>query len=224
MGRRWALRVSLVTLALALFPLSVGADEEVPVDVRVIAATNRRLAAMVEEAKFRLDLFQRLNVIVLDIPPLRERPEDIPALVQFFVKKYAGYYHGTISAVDPGVYDELSRRTLSGNVRELENAVRQMLAFKTAGDRLETADLLAVQPNVPASASPGGHEAPDNFVEEGRRLIEAGRLSLADFIDEVERRLLTEAMKQSTGTHVDLARRLGLSRRTFYNKLRKHRL
>jgi transcriptional regulator with PAS, ATPase and Fis domain len=204
--------------------LPVGADEEVPVDVRVIAATNRRLAAMVAEGRFRLDLYQRLNVIVLEIPPLRERPEDIPALVQFFLKKYADYYHGSITHIDPRFYDELARRTLTGNVRELENVVRQVLAFKHGGDRIDLSDLAAVEAPAMPAAGLRSELLPHELVEEGRRLIEAGRVSLADFMDEVERRFLSEAMKTSNGTHVDLAKRLGLSRRTFYNKLRKHRL
>jgi transcriptional regulator with PAS, ATPase and Fis domain len=190
----------------------------------VIAATNRRLAAMVEEGRFRLDLYQRLNVIVLEIPPLRERPEDIPALVQFFLKKYAGYYHGAITSVDERFHEELARRTLAGNVRELENLIRQVLAFKRGGDRLDLSDLAAVEtPSMPA-AGLRCELQPQELVEEGRRMLAAGRVSLADFMDEVERRLLADAMKSSTGTNVDLARRLGLSRRTFYNKLRKHRL
>ena len=203
--------------------LPVGSDNETAVDVRVIAATHRRLPAMVEQGTFRLDLYQRLNVIVLEIPPLRERPEDIPALVEFFLNKYAGYYPAPIRGVDPRIYDALARRPLAGNVRELENAVRQMLAFKTQGDRLDLCDLEAIGCDA-ASMAEDTDRIANELVEAGRRLLDQGRVSLPGLMEQLERRLLTEAVKRSTGTTVDLARRLGLSRRTFYNKLRKYQL
>lgn len=203
--------------------LPVGADEEIAVDVRVIAATHRRLPAMVEQGTFRLDLYQRLNVIILEIPPLRERPEDIPALVQFFLNKYAGYYHTPIQRVDPRVYSALGRRPLTGNVRELENVIRQMLAFKTQGDQLDLSDLEAAGYNL-ANADEDTQATTRELVEVGRRLLDQGGVSLPGLMEQLERRLLTEMVKNSTGTTVDLAKRLGLSRRTFYNKLRKYHL
>jgi DNA-binding NtrC family response regulator len=203
--------------------LPVGSDEEVAADVRVIAATHRRLPALVEQGKFRLDLYQRLNVIVLEIPPLRERPEDVPTLVQFFLKKYAGYYSTPIQGVDPRVYEALARHPLVGNVRELENTVRQMLAFKSQGDQLDLSDLEAIGHCV-APATEDTRVITNELVEIGCRLLQQGRLSLPTLMEQFERRLLSEALQHSTGTTVDLAKRLGLSRRTFYNKLRKYRL
>ena len=203
--------------------LPVGGDEEIHVDVRVIAATHRPLPAMVEQGKFRLDLYQRMNVIVLEIPPLRERPEDIPALVQFFLKKYANYYPTPIRGVDPRVYEVLGRQPLTGNVRELENTIRQVLAFKSEGDELNLSDLAGLGQPDPATA-PETHGITNELVEVGCRLLQQGRVSLPTLIEQLERRLLTEALRNSTGTTVDLAKRLGLTRRTFYNKLRKYRL
>ncbi|MFH0981305.1 MAG: sigma-54 dependent transcriptional regulator [Planctomycetota bacterium] len=203
--------------------LPVGSDEETAVDVRVIAATHRRLPVMVEQGTFRLDLYQRLNVIVLEIPPLRERPEDIPALVEFFLKKYAGYCPTPVRRVDPRVYEAFARRPLTGNVRELENAVRQMLAFKSRGDTLDLSDLQAIGYDSTGPME-DAQTVTNELVEVGRRLLAQGRVSLPVLIEQLERRLLTEALKHSTGTTVDLAKRLGLSRRTFYNKLRKYRL
>ena len=203
--------------------LPVGSDDETAVDVRVIAATNRRLPAMVEQGTFRLDLYQRLNVIVLEIPPLRERPEDIPALVEFFLKKYVNYYPTPIRGVDPRIYDVFTRRPLAGNVRELENAVRQMLALKVQGDWLDLCDLEAIGCDA-APATEDTDRIANELVEAGHRLLDQGRVSLPALMEQLERRLLSEAVKRSTGTTVDLAKRLGLSRRTFYNKLRKYQL
>lgn len=203
--------------------LPVGSDTEKDVDVRVIAATHRRLPVLVEQGAFRLDLYQRLNVIVLEIPALRDRPEDVPPLVQFFVKKYAGYCPTPIREVDPRLYEAFCRRPWAGNVRELENAIRQMLAFKTGGDRLDLADLQAIGGEP---AEPAGEQEliTQELVEIGRRLMIRGRVSLPELMAQLEHRLLSEAVRHSTGTTVDLAQRLGLSRRTFYNKLRKYRI
>ena len=121
--------------------LPVGDDREYPVDVRIIAASNKSLAGEVAENRFRLDLYQRLNVIKLHIPPLRERVEDIPLLVQYFIKKYKHYCNEEIKMVDPAVYAILKRAVGKGNVRELENIIRQTLAFKTSGTVLSVSDL-----------------------------------------------------------------------------------
>jgi len=218
-----ALQPKLLRVLQENLVLPVGADTEVSVDVRVIAATHRRLPAMVEQGTFRLDLYQRLNVVLLEIPPLRERPEDIPVLVQFFLGKYAGYYPMPIRHVDPQVYDAFARRPLAGNVRELENAIRQMLAFKTQGDRLDVRDLEAIGYGVTLGTA-NCERITNELAEAGRRLLDQERMTLPTLLEQLEHRLLTEAVKNSTGTTVDLAKRLGLSRRTFYNKLRKYRL
>jgi len=98
--------------------LPVGDDIERPVDVRIVAACNRPLPILVESGEFRFDLYQRLNVIALVVPPLRDRPEDIPPLVQFFLRQYASYYRQPIESVDERVYEMLSRAIGSGNVRD----------------------------------------------------------------------------------------------------------
>jgi len=208
--------------------LPLGSDDEVDVDVRVIAATNRRLGALVEEGKFRLDLYQRLNVITLEIPPLRERPEDVPALVQFFVKKYADYYKQPIEGIEPEVLEHLTRCTLRGNVRELENTVRQMLAFKTSGNRLAVSD-------VPKAIREPQHSAPDMesgdsvaalqaMADAACRLVDSGALSLPELIRSCEKMVLRSRLQSAYTTSAELADQLGLSRRTLYNKLQKYAL
>jgi DNA-binding NtrC family response regulator len=206
----------------------VGADDEVRIDVRVIAATNRPLAALVEQGKFRLDLFQRLNVISLDIPPLRERPEDVPALVQFFLKKYSNYSASPIERVEPEVFDFLRSCSVQGNVRELENAVRQMLAFKTSGTVLSLAD---VPPGLRErerahgrAASKQGQVVLTELVHAACRLVDTGAMTLPQLVSTCEKLVLRHTLRTTQSTSADLARQLGLSRRTLYNKIAKYRL
>jgi two-component system, NtrC family, response regulator HydG len=203
--------------------LPVGDDAEQAVDVRVIAACNRSLPVMVEKGEFRLDLYQRLNVISLDVPPLRDRPEDIPLLVQFFLRRYASYYPNPIESVDERVCEVLARAIGSGNVRELENAVRQILAFKTSGTRIELSDippgLLEKQAAVRAES-----DITESLASAALAMIRSGRTSLAEMLEDLEKMILSEAVARANGTHSQLAQQLGLSRRTFYNKLRKHDL
>lgn len=209
----------------AIMPL--GSDDEVHVDVRVIAATNRQLAALVEEGRFRLDLYQRLNVITLEIPPLRERPEDIPGLVRFFVKKYADYCRQPIESIDPKLFDRLSACSLSGNVRELENVVRQMLAFKSGGSTLTLDDLAAThlkldenQPDAPRDNAAVLGE----MIDAACRLIESSAMTLPQLISVCEELVLRNTLERRDVTSAELARRLGLSRRTLYNKITKYSL
>ena len=202
--------------------LPVGSDVEEAVDVRVLGTTNQHLADAVEAGRFRLDLYQRLNVITIEIPPLRERPEDIEALLPFFVRKYARYYDRRIVGIDHRVYEFLSTCALEGNVRELENAVRRILALKTGGDEIVLTD-------IPESLrrrrqANGSQMVPVEVVENVSRLIEQSVLTLSDFVAECERQVLANVIDRSQGPKADLARRLGLSRRTFYNKRRKYGL
>ncbi len=203
--------------------LPVGGDEEEGIDVRVIASCNRPLPVLVEQNEFRLDLYQRLNVIALEIPPLRKRPEDVPLLVQFFLRRYASYYPPGIESVDAEVYEVLTRSVGTGNVRELENAVRRILAFKRAGTRLELSD---IPPNVLARQVSRREEADvtEALTSAATALVQGGRMNLSEILDEFEAVILREALQRLQSTHAGLADRLGLSRRTFYHKLRKHHL
>lgn len=201
--------------------LPVGEDTEQEVDVRVIAACNRPLPVLVEKGEFRLDLYQRLNVISLNVPPLRERSEDVPLLVRFFLRRYASYYPQPIESVDERVYEVLAHSIGSGNVRELENAIRQILAFKTAGTRIELSDIPSglISKRMTHRTEAEITEALASAVV---AMFRSGKMSLSEMLDEFEAMILREAVTRSTGTHTQLARELGLSRRTFYNKLRKY--
>lgn len=203
--------------------LPVGADAERQIDVRVIAAGNRPLEIMVEKNEFRLDLYQRLNVINLNVPPLRERPEDIPLLVQFFLRRYAADYAEPIAGVDERVYEVLARSIGSGNVRELENAIRQILVFKKAGNRIELAD---IPPGLLQRLARNRQEdtVTGALASAVEALLQSGRMTLPEMVEQFELIVLREAISRSNLSHTELASRLGLSRRTFYNKLNRYDL
>ncbi|MCP4246130.1 MAG: AAA domain-containing protein [bacterium] len=205
--------------------LPVGSDTEVPVDVRILAASNRNLGELIERGRFRLDLYQRLNVVSVEIPPLRNRPEDIEALVMFFVRKYSRYYGRRIVGIDQRVFEFLSSCPLQGNVRELENAVRRMLAMKTSGDEIVLADLPeSLRRQWAAARSSAGPVVSRDIVENAAKLIEQGVVTLPDFVAECERQVLADVLGRFQRSKTDLAQALGLSRRTFYNKRRKYGL
>jgi transcriptional regulator with PAS, ATPase and Fis domain len=207
------------------FVLPVGSDDEYPVDVRVIAATNRRLDELVERRKFRLDLYNRLNVICIEIPPLRERPEDVPPLIDHLLEKYRRYARRPVREVDPGVYDVLQNAALQGNVRELENIIRQTLAFKTGGDRVDVSDLpRSAWLKCRTTANARG-TLPTEVVRGLCDSIRKGTTTLPEFLSECERVFLSTALDESVeNTRLDLAKQLGLSRRTLYNKRRRYGL
>lgn len=202
--------------------LPVGSDREEPIDVRVIAATNVSLQEKIAMGEFRLDLYQRLNVIHLTVPPLRQRTEDIPLLVTHFVRKYQHYCAEPIREIDPLVFELLKRKSGTGNVRELENVIRQTLVFKSSGDRLELSDLPrylfdAEDIVVPSEMIPG--DVADHLVA----LIRSRRLTLKQAVETFEKAIIQQAVKASPElTKVELAKVLGLPRRTLYYKLDMH--
>ena len=201
--------------------LSVGSDKECRVDVRVIAATNRDLKKMVNAGNFRLDLYQRLNVIQLKVPSLSQRKEDIPALFKSFLKKYAHYSHCHINSVDPQVYDVLAYSVGTGNIRELENIVRQILVFKERGRRIEITDLPneIIQKGVLHDSFQVKVDVPVQTVE----ALARGKKKLMDAVDEYEKIMLTRLINRGISQTL-LAGRLGITRRTLYNKLQKYDL
>jgi len=182
----------------------VGASEAVPVDIRVICATNRDLAAMVSDGLFRMDLYYRLNVVRIEIPRLRERREDIPQLAHHFLIKHRRE-GSLVGGFEPEALEMLSRRDWPGNVRELENAIESGLAL-ASGERLRRADLgLGAGILGAALAARSGPEVP---------------LSLEAY----ERCAIERALQETGGDASEAARRLGIGRSTFYRKLSKHEI
>jgi two-component system response regulator PilR (NtrC family) len=208
--------------------LPLGSDSEVNVDVRVIAASNRSLEKLVQEGRFRLDLYQRINVIRLDLPALRHRPEDIPPLFRFFINKYASYYPRPIRSIDPRVFEVIARELGDGNVRELENLARHVLAFKSCGDEIDLNDLppamLKLADQRRRADAVEGEALSPALSEIALKILERGPIPLGTMLDECERLILERVLGEYRGSNTKLARLLGITRRTFYNKLRKYNL
>ena len=184
----------------------VGCDETIKVDVRVIAATNRVLADEVAAGRFREDLFYRLNVIGLEVPPLRARREDIPLLASTFLERHAASNRKTIKGFTPQAMDAMLRYGWPGNVRELENAVERAVILSGGEYVAERALPLAVQ-NAPV---------PDADGEE----LALGSMSLED----VERKAIEATLRETEDNKSEAARRLGITRATLHSKLKKYGL
>ncbi len=183
----------------------VGGKVPIAIDVRVIATTNRDIEAMVKKGEFREDLYYRLNVIPLKIPPLRERKEDIPALCDYFVKKYSQLYGRPVQGVSPEASEYLITLPWKGNVRELENTVERAVLLCTGKEVTRQSLLLddmAVKP-------PG--EKPASLT---------GTAPLKD----VEREQILKALDETDGNRTYAAKILGISVRTLRNKLQEYRL
>ena len=184
----------------------VGCDETIKVDVRVIAATNRVLADEVAAGRFREDLFYRLNVIGLEVPPLRARREDIPLLASTFLERHAAANRKTIKGFTPQAMDAMLRYGWPGNVRELENAVERAVILSGGEYIAERALPLAVQ-NAPV---------PDADGEE----LALGSMSLED----VERKAIEATLRETEDNKSEAAQRLGITRATLHSKLKKYGL
>ena len=107
----------------------MGGNRQIPLNIRIISATNRNLEQMVEEGKFREDLYYRLNIFEIHLPPLRERPGDIPLLVHYFINKYRSFFEVDVEGIDQEAMNCLCRYTWKGNIRELENVVQYMISM-----------------------------------------------------------------------------------------------
>jgi DNA-binding NtrC family response regulator len=184
----------------------VGGTEAVEVDVRVIAATNRDLLELVRQGKFREDLYYRLNVVKVQLPPLRERPVDIPLLATHFAAKYARPGEPA-KAVTPAAMERLLSHTWPGNIRELENALERACVV-ARGPAIEPQDLPLELTSAPANR-------PFPRVDLSRPLSELIRETVAD----LERAYLRRALKKSRGHVGRCARISGLSRRSISAKL-----
>lgn len=179
----------------------VGGEETRQVDVRLVAATNKDLESQVSAGKFREDLYYRLNVIKLDIPPLRERKADIPVLANYFLLKYAGKNHKKLQGFSPEAMQLLQRYHWPGNVRELENMVERAVVF--------------CKKNVvePEYLSP-------NLAEKGKK-PEFIQIRLGMPMKDVERDIILKTLELTHGNKTEAARILGLSSRTIDNKLKE---
>jgi two-component system, NtrC family, response regulator PilR len=195
---------------------ALGSDREIAVDVRVIAAANQPLEPMVAAGTFRSDLYYRLNVIQLRLPPLRERGEDLPALVLEFARRHAHLHEGIVS-LEPELVQCLQNCPFNGNVRELENSVQRMLFHKMDGDSLSRADWLDQQ-----SSSRPEQEREDEIAQAANLLwvaMQKRGLALPELLRRAESAVLGKALEIQGKTRREIAEMLRTSERTLYHKL-----
>src|SRR2546421_4300113 len=184
----------------------VGAGRVEKVDVRVVACTNRDLLAEARAHRFREDLYYRLAVVELIVPPLHEHREDIPELAAEFARRYAGRFGMEGVRLAPEVVLELQRAEWPGNVRQLENSVARMVALSGGGE----IGLGAFAGASPAAAEPGAEPSPD------------GTLSLREQVEALERTVISRTLASVAGNQSEAARRLGLSRGSLIDRLKKY--
>jgi two-component system response regulator HydG len=184
----------------------VGGEETVDVDVRLVSATNRDLPAMVKEGRFREDLFYRLHVVEIVLPPLRDRPGDVAELAGHFLEKAGSRLRRSAKGFDEEALELLRRHRWPGNVRELENVVEQALVFAES-DLIRAADLpegLRRAPMVSGLPEPSGDR------------------SLTEILEDLERQLILAAYAKAKGVKAETARLLGIKPSALYYKLEKY--
>jgi len=184
--------------------MRVGGTRPIRVDVRVVAATNRDLEAMVKDGRFREDLYYRLNIIPIVIPPLRNRRDDIPPLVDFFISKHLSGSHRPIRGLTPGARNLIMSYSWPGNVRQLESAIERAILL-CEGNEIEVEDLPVEIRQEGTSASAFNFKLPPEGIS----------------FDDVERSLITQAMEQTNWNITRSAKLLGLSFRTLQYRLEK---
>ncbi|WNC13600.1 sigma 54-interacting transcriptional regulator [Brevibacillus brevis] len=183
----------------------VGGTRQIEADFRIVAATNKNLEELVKEGKFREDLFYRINVVTLKIPPLRERIEDTIELAHFFLYEFSLRYNRPIHAISQNVMQNLLQYDWPGNIRELRNAIERLVVFATDGTIKEE--------DLPYSLQGGHKPSPPPLPGE--------LISLQAELEAHERRVILRAIELENGNKQAAAKRLGISRATLYNKLNK---
>ncbi|MEI9997752.1 MAG: sigma-54 dependent transcriptional regulator [Verrucomicrobiota bacterium] len=191
----------------------VGSNQTIKVDVRVVAATNKRLETLVREGKFREDLFYRLDVVPIHLPPLRERREDIPLLVSAFLKEFARANGRNVTALSAEAQEALQKYAWPGNVRQLRATLERAVVL-CRGDRIGLRDLPpevqgrpAGVPGAPALAGGEGRPSPASLN-----------------LEEMEKTFIQQALKLTDGNVTEAARLLGISRRTLHRKIKTYHL
>jgi two-component system response regulator HydG len=182
----------------------VGSTQTIKVDTRVIAATNKNLEGEIQAGRFREDLYYRLNVVTVDIPPLRQRREDIPLLADFFLKQYAQKNRRLIKGFTPRATDLLMRYEWPGNVRELENIIERAVIM-SRGEMITPLEF------------PNDLQNLDEALKESRIDLTPGRS-----LKEVEKVLILRTLEETGGNRTHAARILGISRRTLQLKLKEY--
>jgi transcriptional regulator with PAS, ATPase and Fis domain len=221
--------------------MTVGTDHEVGVDLRVIAATNRNLELMMQRGQFREDLFHRLNMLSVHLPPLRERVANLKPLINNFLVKYRSAATSKTASIDRDFIEALAQLDFPGNVRQLENIVRHALLNKVDDTPLNLSDLSpeiwqqlcepgpesTEQPSLKSHMTPLPADIPPSFPDCVATLWSQSSQkdwNLARVVGHCERVLVEEALRRARGNHSQAARALGITPRTLYNKMKKHHL
>jgi DNA-binding NtrC family response regulator len=190
----------------------VGGSKSISVDVRIIAATNQDLPALIRAGRFREDLYYRINVVALHLSPLRERPEDIPLLTEHFLRKFSERYLRPAPRPGPGELAALQAHSWPGNVRELENVINQYV-------------LLGAGPAPLAPAPPPARPAePEAQTEAGGTPKLKLKQALAELSSRWESRLVAACLRRNGGNKSRTARELGITRKTLARKLARYGL
>jgi len=185
----------------------VGSNKTITADARLIAATNKRLTDLVQTGKFREDLYFRLRVVEIEMPPLRERRVDIPLLAQSFMKEFARENAKNVREILPDAMEALLDYQWPGNVRELRTSIEHAVVL-CRGEKIAVRDL------PPSVRGQSGSVSSSRTVSSGADLS----------VKEAEKELIIRALKESNGSRTDAARKLGMSRRTLHRKLHTYRL
>jgi DNA-binding NtrC family response regulator len=200
----------------------LGGKENLKVNVRIIAATNKNLEKEVAAGRFREDLYWRLKVISIQLPLLRERPEDIPLLVEYFVSRFSEEYQTPIRYVADAAMQKLKSHSWPGNVRELENCIRRAVLL-ALGDVIleEYLKLEYDQQDLPNGSQLMAHidRKLDELIPDILRL--SAEKTHANVIDMVEKRLITKVLERCRYNQVKAARMLGISRNTLRHRIKK---
>jgi DNA-binding NtrC family response regulator len=195
----YALQAKLLTVLQRRSILRVGGSARIPIDVRLICATNKDLKEMVQTGEFREDLLYRINTIHLHLPPLRQRREDIVPLACLFLKKYGGIYNKENLSLGEDAERKLKEMPWYGNIRELEHAVEKAVILSDGpqihGEDIEGSDIHSNEP-----------------------------LKTAQTLDEMEQQLIEKTIQECEGNLSVVASRLGISRQTLYNKIKRYGL
>ncbi len=193
----------------------VGSNQSIKVDVRVLAATNKNLEALVREGKFRDDLFYRLDVVPIHLPPLRERREDIPLLVNAFVKEFARQNQKKITGLSADAQEALQKFSWHGNIRQLRAVIERSVVL-CRGERIGLRDLPAEVQGLPSGGIDGvGRLQPGGATYAGPRNLN---------LEAMEKDFIHQALKLTDGNVTEAARLLGISRRTLHRKIKAYKL
>jgi transcriptional regulator with PAS, ATPase and Fis domain len=178
----------------------IGSNALIPLDFRLICATNRDLSQIIESGEFREDLYYRLNTIVVTVPPLRERKEDLPQLINFFLNRVKEQMQINIKQVDEAVIDALLQYDYPGNVRELKNIIERLVVLSSGGMIVK-------------------EDLPEHFVQS-----EDISTSLKDYREQTEKIFIIKALEKNNYHMTQTAEDLGISRRQLFNKIEKYQI